>query len=124
MIWTATLQPTPLSREYTVQISYRPSSIPQVKVLSQLPTRPGEPLPHIYREGFLCLHKVGEWTRDMLIADTIVPWTCEWLIHYEIWLAIGEWYGGGEEPNEGERTDESADGESRFPVRHARVAVA
>ena len=60
----------------------------------------------------------------MLIADTIVPWTCEWLIHYEIWLATGEWHGGGEEPNEGERMDESVDGESRFPVRHAPVAVA
>ena len=99
MIWTATLQPTVLSREYTVQISYKPSSFPQVKVLSQLPTRPGEPLPHVYREGALCLHKVDEWSPDMLIADTIVPWTCEWLIQYEIWLAIGEWHGGGEDPH-------------------------
>ena len=124
LTWTVTLQPTALSREYTVQISYRPSSIPRVKVQSQLPTRPGEPLPHVYREGVLCLHKVGEWSPDMLIADTIVPWTCEWLIHYEIWLAIGEWYGGGEELSGGVRTDESADGESRHRSRHAAVATA
>ena len=26
----------------------------------------------------------------------------EWLIHYEIWLAIGEWYGGGENLDGGE----------------------
>jgi hypothetical protein len=34
----------------------------------------------------------------MSIADTIVPWTAEWLVHYEIWLMTGEWYGGGDCP--------------------------
>ena len=114
LTWTATLQPTALSREYTVQICYRPSSFPRVKILSQLPPRPGEPLPHVYREGVLCLHKVDEWSPDMLIADTIVPWTCEWLIHYEIWLATGDWRGGGETLDEGGGTDGSADGESGY----------
>jgi hypothetical protein len=38
------------------------------------------------------LHKVCV---DGSIADTIVPWTAEWLVHYEIWLVTGEWYGGG-----------------------------
>jgi hypothetical protein len=31
----------------------------------------------------------------MSIADTIVPWTSEWLMYYEIWLATSDWYGGG-----------------------------
>lgn len=31
----------------------------------------------------------------MLIANTIVPWTSEWLFYYEIWLATGQWHGGG-----------------------------
>jgi hypothetical protein len=22
----------------------------------------------------------------MMIVDTIVPWTAEWLLHYEVWL--------------------------------------
>ena len=34
----------------------------------------------------------------MSIADTIVPWTAEWLVYYEIWLMTGEWYGGGDWP--------------------------
>ena len=46
----------------------------------------------------------------MLIADTIVAWTCEWLIHYEIWLATGEWHGGGDGLAEEQRTDRSTDG--------------
>ncbi|MDY0295864.1 MAG: hypothetical protein RB296_00975 [Acidobacteriota bacterium] len=31
----------------------------------------------------------------MIIAKTIVPWASEWLIFYELWLATGEWLGGG-----------------------------
>lgn len=108
--WTASLQPTELSRKYTVQIRYDPPRLPRVEVLPQLATRPGGPLPHVYREGVLCLHKAGEWSQDMLIADTIVPWTCEWLIHYEIWLATGEWHGGGDRLEEEQRTDRSTDG--------------
>ena len=34
--------------------------------------------------------------RAMLIVDTIVPWTAEWLLHYEVWLATGEWLGDGD----------------------------
>ena len=32
----------------------------------------------------------------MLIVDTIVAWAAEWLLHYEIWLATGEWFGDHE----------------------------
>jgi hypothetical protein len=35
------------------------------------------------------------------IADTLVPWASEWLFDYELWLATGEWYGGGIEHREG-----------------------
>jgi hypothetical protein len=31
----------------------------------------------------------------MPIIDTIIPWTSEWLLHYECWLATGKWHGGG-----------------------------
>jgi hypothetical protein len=34
----------------------------------------------------------------MLIADSTIPWTAEWLIFYEIWKATGDWHGGGEWP--------------------------
>ena len=112
MTWTATLRPSPFSRDYTVRISYTRGRFPRVEVLPRPPSRPGEPLPHVYGDGSLCLHRVGEWSPDMLIADTIVPWACEWLIHYEIWLATGEWHGGGEEPSVDEQTNGFADGTS------------
>lgn len=118
MTWTGTLQPTPLSREYTVRITYELGQFPRVKVLPRLPSRPGEPLPHFYREGLLCLHKVGEWSPRMLIADTIVPWACEWLLHYEIWLATGVWHGGGEDPLDSEPVDSSPGGFRRLRRAH------
>ena len=36
-----------------------------------------------------------EWRSDMKIATSIVPWLSLWLYYYEVWLATGEWEGGG-----------------------------
>ena len=29
----------------------------------------------------------------MKIHETIIPWTAEWLVFYELWQLTGEWYG-------------------------------
>jgi len=99
LIWKGKLQPTALSRSYTVEITYRLQRVPVVKVLSPpLESRPSEPLPHVYSDGTLCLNQSDEWTPDMFIVDSTLPWTAEWLINYEIWKATGEWHGGGQWP--------------------------
>ena len=93
------IQPTPGSRVYTVRLTYVLGQFPRVRVEKPEPeTRPGEGLPHVFGDGSLCLHLEDEWTSDMLIVDTTLPWTAEWLINYEIWKATGEWYGGGQWP--------------------------
>ena len=48
----------------------------------------------------LCLYygPAREWIPDKMIADTIVPWASEWLLHYEFWLVTGIWHGGGIHP--------------------------
>lgn len=98
-VWTTTLQPNHASRVYTVRIVLENCRFPRVEVIEPaLETRPGESLPHVFDDGTLCLHLEKEWTSDMLMADTTVPWTSEWLINYEIWKATGVWYGGGEWP--------------------------
>jgi hypothetical protein len=98
LIWTGDLQPTPLSRSYGIEIHYQPPRVPRVRVLDELETRDGRTLPHTYVGGWLCLHEDRDWGPAMSIADTIVPWTSEWLMYYEIWLATGDWYGGGDWP--------------------------
>jgi hypothetical protein len=64
----------------------------------------GERLPHVYENDELCLYYPGEWSGKSHIADTIIPWISEWLLHYEIWLATGEWQGGGEHPSTHEKS--------------------
>jgi hypothetical protein len=93
----ANLQPTPMSRRYSVKIAYRLGTSPDVHVVAphlQL-HRDAEELPHTYPGEKLCLHLPGEWSPDMYIAHTTVPWTSEWLFYYEIWLVTGRWEGGG-----------------------------
>jgi hypothetical protein len=97
--WTGDLQPTRDSRLYKVRITYRLGKHPQVKVLTpELDTGLARTLPHVFRYDNLCLYRDGEWATSMLLAETIVPWSSEWLLHYEIWKATGEWYGGGDWP--------------------------
>jgi hypothetical protein len=54
----------------------------------------------------LCLYRYQEFNSYKYLSKTIIPWTVEWLYFYELWLATGEWCGGGEHPREGEKKDE------------------
>lgn len=118
-VWTGRLQPTPVSRVYTIRIVLSNGRFPCVEVIEPtLETRPGESLPHVFDDGSLCLHLENEWTSAMLMADTTVPWTSEWLINYEIWKATGVWYGGGPWPpprTPGSRTGRSDPAQSPVP---------
>ena len=55
----------------------------------------GERTPHIYALNAppdsprLCLYDPGDWYPHEAIADTILPWTIDWLFFYEGWLATG-----------------------------------
>lgn len=94
LTWVGVITPTPLSCDYTVRITYRMGGSPRVVVID--PTlQPDENglLPHFYREGSICLYDAGQWDGSMFIADTILPWTSEWLAHYELWKRSGRWYG-------------------------------
>jgi hypothetical protein len=90
------IQPSPASQTYTVRLRYQNKRRPQITVSDPQLTRPDAPdLPHVYPGDELCLYYPGEWRHDMLLATTILPWTAEWLMHYELWLITGRWTGGG-----------------------------
>lgn len=104
LTWVGTLTPFPLSRSYRVQVRCKLSGSPEVKILDpEFERRNGKKPPHLYQGDLLCLYLpgTGEWDRSKLLSDTIVPWASEWLFHYEIWLATGEWQGGGSHPTSG-----------------------
>lgn len=98
--WCDTITPSTYSNSYRVELTYNTGEHPKVIVKTPLELANGETrLPHVYNheKQHLCLyHKPSnEWTSNLLIADTIIPWTTEWLFFYEFWLANGDWYGGG-----------------------------
>lgn len=101
-----TAQPTPISREYSLRLTYRRSERPGVQVLApsipELAAGHGR-VPHLYEHSHpvkLCLYlpRTHEWGAEMSLAKTVVPWSIDWLFYFEIWLATGDWNGGGEHP--------------------------
>ncbi|WP_347160131.1 hypothetical protein [Pontibacter chitinilyticus] len=102
LTWTDTISSSPLGELYKVKLEYHVNQPPKVYVIKPkpLPLAKGKTkLPHCYdqKEQQLCLYYPDgkEWNKTMLLATTIIPWTYEWLYHYEIWLGTGEWTGGG-----------------------------
>ncbi|WP_346864481.1 hypothetical protein [uncultured Draconibacterium sp.] len=101
LIWKGVLKPTFLSESYEIKLDYKVGYHPCIYVINKkLELYEGrKSLPHVYstEKQWLCLYyrKAREWTSQQLIAETIIPWTSEWLYHYEFWLATGKWHGRG-----------------------------
>lgn len=101
LLWRNRMQPSSLSDFYEVVIQYSLKSIPNIFVLSpQLSLAKGAvSLPHVYDSKLqkLCLFHPQQqrWKSSYLLANTVVPWALEWLLHYEIWVGTNEWHGGG-----------------------------
>ena len=48
----------------------------------------------------LCVHDpvADDWDPDKYIADTLIPFTIDWLLWHEDWVATGLWRGRGRHP--------------------------
>jgi hypothetical protein len=101
LTWESDLTPTPVSDKYHVRLSYSLEAPPLIRVIDpELELPGGKSPPHLYKGGSLCLYLpgAGEWRRSLYLGDVVIPWVAEWLANYEVWLATGEWYGGGVQP--------------------------
>ena len=96
LTWTGSIQPGTACGTYELRLEARTSRPPAVVVIAPA-LRPNADglLPHVYDDGSLCVSQRGDWRPHMLFTHTFIPWTCEWLIHYELWLATGLWHGDG-----------------------------
>lgn len=106
LIWKSKVKPTHLSREYNVELYFSVSKSPEVYIGGdELKKLENKDFPHNYgvdvknKRVKICLYRYQEFLSNKLLSETIVPWAIEWLYYYEIWLATGEWHGGGEHPN-------------------------
>lgn len=101
--WIGFIHPSELCETYKVKVSYHLGKVPKVFVIEpSLKKRDdNSPIPHTYEEDRPCIFmpRIGDWTEQKFIADTIIPWASLWLYYYEIWFATGVWVGGGEHPN-------------------------
>jgi hypothetical protein len=102
--WVGDLRPTELSQPYRTRIDYELGRYPTVNVIDPPITETHERVPHIYNSGALCVHDADDWNPRMLLADTIVAWTIEWLYFWELFLATGTWYGDGPNADSAERS--------------------
>ena len=111
-VWKGELRP--FHKTYTVCVGIRfalpGTGVPKPLALVLNPRlhrrreTPDEAIPHVYNDPrdpllpVLCLHHPPTDRfdpRHQSAADTVVPWTIDWLACYEIWLATGRWVGGG-----------------------------
>jgi hypothetical protein len=103
--WRGRVIPAAYCETYTIDLEYRRDTrfVPRPRVIvlnPPLQLREGKACPHRHSDQEPCLyyHHGNEWHSGMLIAHTIIPWASRWLYYYEIWLATGEWMGGGIHP--------------------------
>lgn len=99
--------PTPLSRVYRCSLKLYPAKFPELLVMDPDPKSlaAGRMLPHTYpyygagTKLCLWLPKAQEWTAQMRLDETYLPWAAEWLDYFEEWLVTNEWSGGGVHPD-------------------------
>ena len=95
------LRPTVISKRYSIKIEFNKYDGVKVYVINEVlkVATNRKKLPHVYSHSQqrLCLYSPSknEWNREKLLVSTIIPWTIDWLFYYELWLADGQWFGGG-----------------------------
>ncbi|RPF28530.1 hypothetical protein EDD32_3060 [Georgenia muralis] len=110
LIWTGSVRPLDLCDTYLLRLEAEHARVPSIYVMEpELIANESGLLPHVYDTGSLCVSDLGDFRPGMLFVDTVLPWTLEWLIHYEQWRATGTWYGDG---------PDRLDGDSQADVLH------
>ena len=87
------ITPSDGCNSYKIRVEYLEGRTPRVYIVD--PHIEPHPEYHIYEEGNLCLfdHRESPWSSTMRIHETIIPWTAEWLVFYELWKLTGKWEG-------------------------------
>ncbi|MCF6167085.1 hypothetical protein [Lutibacter sp.] len=96
LVCTGKTKPTATSEEYSFRIIYDGENSP--KVFVDNPVIEYNDDIHMYpTDNSLCLyHKTDlineRWSnKNYSLFDTIIPWTLEWFVFYELYLITGKW---------------------------------
>lgn len=93
LICKGVVQPTTQSVFYTIRLKYDGSHRPTVHIID--PVLPYDRKAHMFKDKSLCLYypKEQPWSNNLSISQTIIPWTAEWLVYYELYQYYGKWLG-------------------------------
>ena len=85
-------QPSNYSPTFRYKIEWMPGFHPKVFPLSPKITYNDNI--HLYKDGSLCLYYPKDFSYDCIsshLHETIIPWTHEWFLFYELYLIKGYW---------------------------------
>jgi len=85
-------QPSDYSIQYVYKLIYNPNQSPAVYTVN--PKIPYNEEIHMYpQDNRLCLYypKDYSWTSASHLYNTIIPWTHEWFLYYELFQICGKW---------------------------------
>jgi len=88
-----TCQPTEQSEIYSYRIKYKPFSSPVTTITSHK-IEYNDDIHMFPKNNSLCLYHKSDMIWDSTyhhIYDTIIPWTHEWFLFYELYLLTGKW---------------------------------
>lgn len=88
------IKPDELCRPYKFLVKYQFLGVPEVWILE--PDVEYNPHVHMYKDSKkLCLFhpQRAPWKTTDSLSDKIIPWTCAWVLYYELWLLTGRWFG-------------------------------
>lgn len=85
------VQPSDYSPIFHYRVEWDPGSSPKVFPIN--PSIDYDDDIHMYAEGCLCLYYPKDFIYDSKshIYDTIIPWTHEWFLFYELYMIKGRW---------------------------------
>ncbi len=90
---TGSFKPSELSIPYTYQIQFTPKESPNVFVVDPIIKYHRDI--HMYpSDNSLCLYYPRDysWTKNSHLYNSIVPWTHEWFVFYELYQIYGKWF--------------------------------
>lgn len=85
-------QPTEESITYSYRVKYAPSTKPKVMITNPVIAYNDDI--HMYpQDNSLCLYHKTDlvWNSSHHLYDTIIPWTHEWFVFYELYQFTGKW---------------------------------
>jgi len=100
--WEFDVKPFPFSKIYQVLLIWDFSqNNPKVYILNDEVHIVAKEriIPHLYSQDKLqlCLYKpsYNQFSMNMSLCKTIIPWTYLWISYYEEWVYSDKWKGGG-----------------------------